>query len=387
MPVSEISAATDGYDTYLTSINADVPQDDDPFLLLGRHAIASIQRPLIWFDTSGIPGGATINSVTLRLTETGREGSGGRDCSVYRLLVPFVEAQANWAARSTGNNWNTPGAGGAGTDYHATPIGTFTSPTGTSFPNVFDVTLSVSNLSDLQYGVIIIQDDENTNSRLYLAAGENTTHPDSDPPGTVIYRVNCGGDEVTDTPSNWGADSSGSPSVYSNYIDTGSSVFFGGDPITLTHPSVGSTPEAVFQSERWDSNTPPEMIWNFPVDVGTYTVRLCFAEIFAGAASVGARVFDVQIEGQDVLAGYDIYQQLGAAFTAIVEQFTTTVTDGNLTIEFIHVTDNPAIKGIEILTGGLATDNPPLLIVDYTESAGGSAIANVVHHMRQQGMS
>src|SRR5690606_24043376 len=56
-------------------------------------------------------------------------------------------------------------------------------------------------------------------------------------------------------------------------------------------------------------------------------------------------------EGQLALDNYDIYADVGGN-TGVVKSFVTEVTDGNLTIEFIHVVENPAVKAIEILPVG-----------------------------------
>ena len=55
-------------------------------------------------------------------------------------------------------------------------------------------------------------------------------------------------------------------------------------------------PLALFQSERYDTSSSPEMQWNFPVSNGNYEVRLYFAENYSGTGSPGQRVFDVALE-------------------------------------------------------------------------------------------
>ncbi|MGH9284367.1 MAG: malectin domain-containing carbohydrate-binding protein, partial [Acidimicrobiales bacterium] len=121
--------------------------------------------------------------------------------------------------------------------------------------------------------------------------------------------------------------------------------------MSANHPSVPpGTPAALFQSERWDPAGAPELQWDFPVTPGQYQVRLYFAEIYAGAQVGGARVFDVAIEGQTVLNDYDVYAEVGG-FTGVVKSFTVTA-DANLDIDFGHVVENPAVKGIEVLAAG-----------------------------------
>jgi hypothetical protein len=92
------------------------------------------------------------------------------------------------------------------------------------------------------------------------------------------------------------------------------------------------------------------MQWHFPVTAGSYEVRLAFAEIYEGAQSVGARVFDVAIEGTTVLDNYDVFANVGG-YKGVVKSFTVS-SDASLDITFGHVVENPAIKGIEILSAG-----------------------------------
>jgi hypothetical protein len=94
------------------------------------------------------------------------------------------------------------------------------------------------------------------------------------------------------------------------------------------------------------------MQWDFSVTPGTYEVRLYFAEIYSGAQGVGKRVFDVMIEGATVLDNYDIFADVGG-YTGVMKSFVVQ-SDTNLDIDFDHVNQNPAVKGIEIIA---ATDN------------------------------
>lgn len=163
---------------------------------------------------------------------------------------------------------------------------------------------------------------------------------------------------LSDTP-NWSVDSQASPSPFVNAAATGNTVSGTSNNIDLSDPSLaGAVPHmALFQSERFDNSGSPEMQWNFPVTAGgTYEVRLFFAEIYSGAQSVGVRVFDVLIEGAVVLNHYDIYADVGG-YKGVMKSFTVS-SDSNLTIDFHHVIENPAIKGIEIRQLG---SNPGVL--------------------------
>lgn len=120
---------------------------------------------------------------------------------------------------------------------------------------------------------------------------------------------------------------------------------------TVTHANTIDTsgvtnpaPVGVYQTNRY-GNFSYSIPGLSPAD--TYTVRLHFAEIFWTAA--GKRVFNVTINGTQVLTNFDIFAAAGAANKAVVEQFTATASSsGTITLQFITVTDNAQINGIEI---------------------------------------
>lgn len=92
-------------------------------------SIGDAKNPLFKADVSAIGAGTVADA------EIGFYLNGGnndfRTISLYPLLVSFVETQATFEIRSTGNNWNTPNARGSGTDRAASAIAIATRP-GTS---------------------------------------------------------------------------------------------------------------------------------------------------------------------------------------------------------------------------------------------------------------
>ena len=111
--------------------------------------------------------------------------------------------------------------------------------------------------------------------------------------------------------------------------------------------AANAAPAGVYQSCRWA----PSFSYTIPgLTVGSrYTVRLHFAELTWSAP--GQRVFNVAINGINVLSGFDIFAAAGARDKAVVEQFTAVAnTAGQLVISFTQSgADNPQINGIEIL--------------------------------------
>jgi len=134
---------------------------------------------------------------------------------------------------------------------------------------------------------------------------------------------------------------------------------------TKTISTTGVTnpaPEAVYQSQRFGNFT-----YTIPgLTAGTsYTVRLHFAEFYWTQA--GQRVFNVKINGTQVLTNFDIIAAAGAADKAVVEQFTTTGnSSGQIVIQFTTVKDNASVNGIEIQS---ASAPPPASAIN----AGGGA--------------
>jgi hypothetical protein len=105
----------------------------------------------------------------------------------------------------------------------------------------------------------------------------------------------------------------------------------------------------VFLTERYGDHS-----WSFDVTSDTsYEVRFYFAEIYHGvstsSADTGDRVFDVSVEGNQVLDGYDIVAETGGAATATVETVEVTPSDGTIDVSFTTVTDNAKISAIEVV--------------------------------------
>ncbi len=115
------------------------------------------------------------------------------------------------------------------------------------------------------------------------------------------------------------------------------------DTSSVTNPA----PQAVYQTERWNNNT-----YTFVnLIAGTsYKVRLHFAEIYYNAA--GVRVFNVAINGTQVLTSFDIFAVTGGMNKGTVREFVATANgSGQIIIQYINIPgkDNAKSSGIEIL--------------------------------------
>ena len=93
--------------------------------------------------------------------------------------------------------------------------------------------------------------------------------------------------------------------------------------------------------------------WSYAVANGTYTVRLHFAETYSGVDGPGQRVFNVTLNGSQVLTGFDVYGQAGGRNSAVAKTFTTSVSNGQMSLTFAQNvgTQPPEINGIELIAG------------------------------------
>ncbi|GHJ57364.1 hypothetical protein Nm8I071_66710 [Nonomuraea sp. TT08I-71] len=163
----------------------------------------------------------------------------------------------------------------------------------------------------------------------------------------VLYRVNAGGDQLA-APSGpaWAGDTVAAPSPYHN---TGSNVQPYTTNATLDATVPAGTPVALYNSERWDLATAPDMQWDFPVPAGTpVQVRLYLANRYAKTGVVGARKFDVSIDGVLKLNDFDPVAAAGGTNRGTMRAFAVT-SDGNIDIDFGRVVENPLVQGIEIV--------------------------------------
>jgi malectin (di-glucose binding ER protein)/uncharacterized protein DUF3472 len=112
------------------------------------------------------------------------------------------------------------------------------------------------------------------------------------------------------------------------------------DTSGITDPA----PQAVYQDARVGN-----FIYTIPSfsPGDTHLVRLHFAETYFSSA--GSRLFNVSINGTQVLTEFDIYKAAGAKNKAVVKAFTETAnSSGNYVIQFTSVVNQSLISGIEV---------------------------------------
>ena len=145
------------------------------------------------------------------------------------------------------------------------------------------------------------------------------------------------------TPVNIAVNSAGRAYTSSSGVvfsaDTG---FINGYTDTTTAPVTNTKDSTLYQSNRYGNFS-----YQFAVPNGDYNITLQFAETYWTAA--GNRVFNVNINGTAVLSDFDIFSVAGGLNIAIDKSFPVTVTGGQVTIQFISVTDNALISALQIV--------------------------------------
>ncbi|WP_028979427.1 malectin domain-containing carbohydrate-binding protein [Sporocytophaga myxococcoides] len=166
----------------------------------------------------------------------------------------------------------------------------------------------------------------------------------------IEYRINAGGPDIDAADKNWEKDYQLQRSVYldpfSSNHTTGSWHYWQGINTT-------GAPNVLFGSNRYDLPFGGELSYNFPLSNGIYRLSLFFAEKVPGVTQTGVRIFDVNVEGKEVLSNYDIFASAG--FNADKKNFYVKVTDGVLDVDFIRNIGNPQVNGIEIVSLETAT--------------------------------
>lgn len=152
----------------------------------------------------------------------------------------------------------------------------------------------------------------------------------------ALYRINAGGPALSTSLGEFAADS-----YYSPVPDRNSGLYTGTFTIT-------DTPDpTLYVSEHFGTCR-----YAFPVPNGQYKVVLHFAENIW--TQPGKRVFNVFAEGQNVLPDYDIFQRAGGIHKAKTETLLITVSDAELTLDFVSRIDPAKICALEVYNNNIA---------------------------------
>ncbi len=225
-------------------------------------------------------------------------------------------------------SWNASSGATSYNIYRSTTSGgEGTTPVGTSTTNSFTNT-GLTNGTTYYFTVAAV----NSAGTSAQSSEVTLTPTTSSPPPPSTLQISAGGPAS----GTWVADedfTGGATAAVTNAIST----------TGVTNPA----PQSVYQHNRYGNFS--YAIPGFTAGT-SYTVRLHFAEEYWTAA--GSRIFNVSIDGTQVLSNFDIFATAGGEYKAVVEQFTVVApTSGTLTIQFSTVKDNAQVNGIEILSG------------------------------------
>ncbi|QNR23402.1 malectin domain-containing carbohydrate-binding protein [Croceimicrobium hydrocarbonivorans] len=143
-------------------------------------------------------------------------------------------------------------------------------------------------------------------------------------------RINCGGPQYQAQNGN---------------LFEGDNYFLNGSNYSTQNSISGTQDEQIYQTERWASN----LAYSIPVEAnGRYQLNLHFAEIYAPNFVTGARVFDINAEGQLIDAALDIYDTVGG-YTAHILSYSVEINDGSLDLSLVGLADNAKLSAIELM--------------------------------------
>jgi hypothetical protein len=133
-----------------------------------------------------------------------------------------------------------------------------------------------------------------------------------------------------------------------------------------TTGAANPAPMAVYQSERWGEFS--YVLGNLTPG-SNYTVRLHFAEISPSVVNPGDRLFNVSLNGIQVLSSFDVLAAAGGKFRAITREFKKrTDSFGTLLVQFTRGASNQAkCSGIEVF-GSTPAQRPVIAGLSVTNN-------------------
>jgi hypothetical protein len=284
------------YQHAFTQAHLDAGQNTIMLFAVTDHGISRVDQITITAATGSLPGDP--------MNLTGVAGSG--------------QVALSWTA-STGATSYHVYRGTVFDGEATTPIATVTSPSYTD--------TSVTN------GTLYFYEVAAANGVGTSGDTDQITMTPMAPGGTSgAMSINCGGSAA----SSFVADTdfgSGSTSSTTHSINTS-------DWLRSPVP-----PQSVLQTNRHGQMT--YRMGGFPAG-SSRSVTLYFVEHFFSAA--GQRVFDVFINGNKVLPGFDVFADAGGQYIAVEHTFTTTASaSGQVVVQFVTgAVDNPIVNGIVV---------------------------------------
>ncbi len=196
-----------------------------------------------------------------------------------------------------------------------------------------------------------------------IAASLNLTSP---PPYEA--RINGGGRPYLDQ--------GGAMWVEDRAYHAGSFGINGGSSNMIANVIAGTGDGVLYQSEHLGTTFSAF----FDCPNGTYETTLYEAE--TQGRTTGQRLFDVSMQGQQVLSNFDVFATSGGANTALALTFTNTVSSGQLEIDFqgiaTSVETNACVSAIRVrkIADPIFESIPPTVVIN--SPANGSTVAGIV---------
>lgn len=161
------------------------------------------------------------------------------------------------------------------------------------------------------------------------------------PPGPQTFRLNAGGPNFTT--------GGGNAFVADQAYSGGSFGFIGGTTASFGNAIGNTTDDALYQTIRRTSGSATTFSYDFDVAAsGNYNVTL---HLMAPALGSGSFIMNVVAEGVTVFSNLDINTEAGGTFNALVKNFSVTVTDGRLDLDFVRVNKAALVCAIEVVSG------------------------------------
>jgi len=178
----------------------------------------------------------------------------------------------------------------------------------------------------------------------------NTQTPTMTATPISVLRVNVAGPQLTTGGNTWLADKA--------YVDVAGGWGYNTAGNTADRTASGAvvantTDDMLYLTERWAA----ALSYTFNLANGWYLVTLKFNEMFVNSA--GARMFNINMEGNTVQSSFDVYASAGNSQRYAVDRsYAVQVTDGKLNIDLNQVVEMCILNAIQVETYYPPTSTP-----------------------------
>lgn len=339
---------------------------------------ANPTKCLLHFLMSGIPTGVALNPVLrLRVVNAAYLAGLSPTFSVFRLREAFVNAEATYNRRSSGNNWATAGANSSASDYYSPAEATLNladlvddewieipltaSLTATDITNGIKLEIDEATVPDPEGG-------DYASVNFYRSAASGAYQPELQ----LTYTESGDPTATLSAVSSITSESSSAKTFVVTYADDGGAISYASiatGNCTVTGPHSYSESATLVSVDTAGDGTPRVATYSVPAPAGgwdwtangTYTIAMVASEVcdtdtnYVEAGTLGT--FTCAIAGAPSVYYYATHASTGEPFTGDVANHTVTVAYGD-------VTGSPWSSPREVS----AANNPGWCAVDLTET-------------------